>query len=73
MYVTHKDSELIYQFLGKWRLYWQLDTGVNLSFGILAYARMRTYMWADGYVREQMATSFTNLYASLHSLTNYLS
>ena len=56
--------ELIYRFLGKWRLYWQLDTDVNLAFGILAYARMRTYKWADGYVHEQTTTFFTNMYAS---------
>ena len=66
-------NELIYRFLVKWRLYWQLDTEINLAFGLLAYARMRAYTWADGYVHDKMAMFFTNLYASSHSLTNSLS
>ena len=71
--ISPVQNELIYRFLVKWRLYWQLDTDVNLAFGLLVYARMRKYMRADGYVRAQMATFFTNMYSSRHSLTKYLS
>ena len=59
--------------MGKWQLYSQLDTDVNLAFGILAYARMREYTWAGGYICEQMAKFFTDIHASRHSLTNSLS